>query len=262
MLASTFHSNNGQATPVVFLHGLLGSQEDWQGVLTLLQNFPQFRPLTIDLPFHGKSEHISCQDFVDLRNQLHQTLTTLVGNQSFFLVGYSLGGRVALDYTFHADNPNLLGTILEGANIGLKSDAEKHARWQNDQRWANRFRCEPTTQVLNDWYQQPVFAHLDAHKRSNLIAKRQHNQGSRIAQMLEATSLAKQQNYANLLCHCDKNLCFFIGEQDQKFRQIAAENQLPYKLIPQAGHNTHQENPKGFVGELVKQLLTNHSNPI
>ena len=43
MLASTWHSNtnDGQAVPVVFLHGLLGSQEDWQGVLTLLQNFPQ-----------------------------------------------------------------------------------------------------------------------------------------------------------------------------------------------------------------------------
>ena len=68
MLASTWHSNrnNGQATPVVFLHGLLGSQEDWQGVITLLQNFPQFRPLTIDLPFHGKSENIACQDFADL----------------------------------------------------------------------------------------------------------------------------------------------------------------------------------------------------
>ena len=37
MLAATWHSNrnNGQATPVVFLHGLLGSQEDWQGVLAL-----------------------------------------------------------------------------------------------------------------------------------------------------------------------------------------------------------------------------------
>lgn len=254
MLASTFHSNNGQATPVVFLHGLLGSQEDWQEVIALLQNFPEFRPLTIDLPFHGKSEHITCQDFADLRAQLHETLHSLIGEQPFFLVGYSLGGRMALDYTFHAKNPNLLGTILEGTNIGLKTEAEKQARWQNDQKWAVRFRNEPITQVLNDWYQQPVFAHLDANKRSHLIAKRQHNQGSRIAQMLEASSLAKQQNYADLLCNCDKKLCFFIGEQDQKFRQIAMENQLPYELIPQAGHNTHQENPKGFVEKLVNTL--------
>lgn len=256
MLASTWHSNtnDGQAVPVVFLHGLLGSQEDWQGVLTLLQNFPQFRPLTIDLPFHGKSENIACQDFADLRAQLHQTLMTLLGDTPFFLVGYSLGGRVALDYTFHVKNPHLLGTILEGTNIGLKTEAERRARWQNDQHWANRFRTEPITQVLNDWYQQPVFAHLDACKRSILIKKRQNNSGENIAQMLESTSLAKQQDYSDLLNTREKNITFFIGEKDQKFRQIALENQLVHRLIRNAGHNSHDENSLGFVKELIEQF--------
>lgn len=256
MLASTWHSNtnDGQAVPVVFLHGLLGSQEDWQGVLTLLQNFPQFRPLTIDLPFHGKSKNIACQDFADLRAQLHQTLMTLLGDTPFFLVGYSLGGRVALDYTFHVKNPHLLGTILEGTNIGLKTEAERRARWQNDQHWANRFRTEPITQVLNDWYQQPVFAHLDACKRSILIKKRQNNSGENIAQMLESTSLAKQQDYSDLLNTREKNITFFIGEKDQKFRQIALENQLVHRLIRNAGHNSHDENSLGFVKELIEQF--------
>lgn len=256
MLASTWHSNrnDGQAVPVVFLHGLLGSQGDWQGVLTLLQNFSQFRPLTIDLPFHGKSENIACQDFADLRAQLHQTLITLLGDTPFFLVGYSLGGRVALDYTFHAKNPYLLGTILEGTNIGLKTEAERKARWQNDQHWANRFRTEPITQVLNDWYQQPVFAHLDACKRSILIEQRQHNSGKNIAQMLENTSLAKQQNFADFLNTREKNITLFIGEKDQKFRQIAIENQLVHRLIRNAGHNSHDENSLGFVKELVEQF--------
>lgn len=256
MLASTWHSNrnDGQAVSVVFLHGLLGSQGDWQGVLTLLQNFPQFRPLTIDLPFHGKSENIACQDFADLRAQLHQTLITLLGDTPFFLVGYSLGGRVALDYTFHVKNPYLLGTILEGTNIGLKTEAERKARWQNDQHWANRFRTEPITQVLNDWYQQPVFTHLDACKRSILIKKRQNNSGENIAQMLESTSLAKQQDYSDLLKTREKNITFFIGEKDQKFRQIALKNQLVHRLIRNAGHNSHDENSLGFVKELIEQF--------
>ena len=256
MLAATWHSNrnNGQATPVVFLHGLLGSQEDWQGVLALLQNFPQFRPLTIDLPFHGKSKKIACQDFADLRTQLHQTLTTLLSDTPFFLVGYSLGGRVALDYTFHAQNPHLLGTILEGTNIGLKTEAECQDRWQNDQCWANRFRTEPITQVLNDWYQQPIFAHLDAYKRSILIEKRQHNSGKNIAQMLESTSLAKQQDYADLLKLREKNITFLSGEKDQKFRQLAEENQLPHRFINNAGHNSHAENAEGFVQRMVEAI--------
>ena len=159
-----------------------------------------------------------------------------------------------MDYTFHVKNPHLLGTILEGTNIGLKTEAERKARWQNDQYWANRFRTETITQVLNDWYQQPVFAHLDACKRSILIKKRQNNSGENIAQMLESTSLAKQQDYSDLLKMNDKNITVFIGEKDQKFRQIAIENQLSYILIANAGHNSHDENSLGFVKELVEQF--------
>src|SRR3712207_8779980 len=40
--------------------------------------------------------------------------------------------------------------------------------------------------------QQAVFSHLSVTQRQALIAKRQANNGNLIAQMLEATSLAKQ----------------------------------------------------------------------
>lgn len=72
--------------------------------------------------------------------------------------------------------------------------------------------------------------------------------------MLESTSLAKQQDYSDLLKTNDKNITVFIGEKDQKFRQIAIENQLSYILIANAGHNSHDENSLGFVKELVEQF--------
>lgn len=248
MLSFQWHAECG--TPMVFLHGLLGSQQDWQAVLSHLQNFPQIRPLTIDLPFHGLSEQISCADFAELRMQLHATLESTIGSQPFYLVGYSLGGRAALDYLLNSDNPNLIGTILEGTNIGLASESERQARWQNDCQWANRFRQAPIEKVLQDWYQQPVFADLSEVERKTYIANRKHNSGSQIAAMLKATSLAKQPNYAAALKQSQKNVSFFIGEHDQKFRQMALEYQLPTEIIPNAGHNTHRANPKGFVERL------------
>lgn len=252
MLAYAWHNGNGRsetATPVVFLHGLLGSQEDWAGVLSLLQNFSEILPLTLDLPFHGNNQNSTCANFAEARNLIHSTLISILGKQKFYLIGYSLGGRLALDYALNGNNLNLLGTILEGTNLGLKSETERLARWQNDQLWANRFRTEPIEQVLNDWYQQPVFAHLDKNKRSNLVKKRQHNLGANIAQMLEATSLAKQADYSPYLPH--KGITFLIGEQDHKFRLMAEENQLDYCLIKQAGHNAHLENPSDFVQKLL-----------
>ena len=79
--------------------------------------------------------------------------------------------------------------------------------------------------------------------------------------MLESTSLAKQQNFADFLNTREKNITFFIGEKDQKFRQIAIENQLSYILIANAGHNSHVENAEGFVKNLVEELIV-HKNKI
>ncbi|WP_373778439.1 2-succinyl-6-hydroxy-2,4-cyclohexadiene-1-carboxylate synthase [Glaesserella sp.] len=251
MLAYQWLAQTGQ--PVVFLHGLLGSRQDWADVLAFLQNNPQIRPLVIDLPFHGKSQNIECRNFAEIRMQLHNTLTNLLSDQPFWLVGYSLGGRIALDYALNAHNPKLCGTILEGTNIGLNSDDERQARWQNDVMWANRFRTEPLEEVLQAWYQQAVFADLSADKRSDLVKKRRHNHGYKIAQMLEATSLAKQTNYLDALKQA-KNITFVVGERDQKFRQLLSENNLPYQQISNAGHNTHWENPQVFVTWLVKQV--------
>ncbi|WP_409500810.1 2-succinyl-6-hydroxy-2,4-cyclohexadiene-1-carboxylate synthase [Mannheimia glucosida] len=258
MLSYQWHAQQG--TPVVFLHGLLGSQQDWQAVLQHLQNFPQIRPLTIDLPFHGNSKHITCTDFADLRQQLHATFESLIGSQPFYLVGYSLGGRAALDYVLNMDNPNLQGVVLEGANIGLSSENDRQIRWQNDLHWANRFRQEPIEQVLEDWYKQPVFADLTATERQHYIESRKHNRGEQIAAMLEATSLAKQPNYAKKLKQIDKNIVFFIGEKDQKFRKMASSHQLPTQLIANAGHNTHRANAKDFMEKLRLRILHSDSD--
>ena len=72
--------------------------------------------------------------------------------------------------------------------------------------------------------------------------------------MLESTSLAKQQDYAGLLKMREKNITFFIGEKDQKFRQLAEENQLPHRFIANAGHNSHAENAEGFVQRMVEAI--------
>lgn len=245
-------------TPVVFLHGLLGSQADWAETLAHLQNFPEIRPLVIDLPCHGDSRHIACDGFADFRRQLHHTLTSLLGSQPFWLVGYSLGGRLALDYSLNQASPNLLGTMLEGANIGLKTEKERHARGQNDAAWAVRFRNEPLYKVLNDWYRQPVFADLTDDKRSVLIEKRQGNSGNKIAAMLEATSLAKQSDFRGSDW---RKITFLIGERDHKFRQMAAENHLPHRIIANAGHNAHWENPQAFAAQLI-QLIRRENGSI
>lgn len=252
MLAYQWHAEKG--IPVVFLHGLLGSQQDWAAIITRLQTFPHIRPLTLDLCFHGESRAIACADFPSLRAELAETLDQLIGDQPFWLVGYSLGGRVALDFCLSQSVPNLRGAILEGANVGLATAAEKASRWQNDCRWAARFETEAIADVLADWYRQPVFADLSPCKRADMIQKRQSNHGSAIAQMLRATSLAKQPYYAEQLRGAKIPITILIGERDVKFRRLAEQCGLPYRLIDNAGHNAHFENPAQFVEQLLRLI--------
>ncbi|MCK3655133.1 2-succinyl-6-hydroxy-2,4-cyclohexadiene-1-carboxylate synthase [Pasteurellaceae bacterium Macca] len=252
MLAAQWFAKQGK--PVVFLHGLLGSRHDWATLFSHLQKKGEIRPLAIDLPFHGDSQAISCVHFDDCRALIHQTLCHYLGDESFHLVGYSLGGRLALDYYFHAPHRYLQGVLLEGANIGLSTPQERASRWQHDCAWSARFRHESMANVLEDWYQQAVFADLTPPQRQALIAQRQHQSGEKIAQMLQATSLAKQPCFAEKLATSGERVAFILGEADSKFRQMVSYYQLPYRLVPHAGHNAHWANPQAF-GEQLGQFI-------
>lgn len=95
---------------------------------------------------------------------------------------------------FHAcQHPaGLDGVIVEGGHPGLQDPDARQARLTSDRRWASRLRSEPLEAVFADWYQQPVFASLTDEQRRALIALRSRNNGPRLAEMLEATSLAVQ----------------------------------------------------------------------
>lgn len=251
MLAFKWHKSleSESSIPVVFLHGLLGSQDDWHLVIENLQKNEKIIPFTIDLPFHGKSSDIGCDDFDEACQQIHQRLTQI--SQPFWLVGYSLGGRLSLYYRLFFQNSHLKGVIVEGANIGLRDETQKTLRWKNDNQWAKRFETENIENVLQDWYQQAVFSDLSFAKKQILIEERKNNNGTKIAQMLRATSLAKQPFLLDKIkTLANSNITFLIGEKDIKFQDQAKRYDLNYRIIKNAGHNSHRENPEQFIKKL------------
>ncbi|MGR6980884.1 2-succinyl-6-hydroxy-2,4-cyclohexadiene-1-carboxylate synthase [Testudinibacter sp. P27/CKL/0425] len=244
---------------LIFLHGLLGTWQDWQPVIARL---PHFECVSLDLPWHGQEKATKVNDFDETSRYLAKKIQSAVGNAPYWLIGYSLGGRLALHYAFQTQQSlgNLKGLILEGANLGLNSETEKQARWQHDHAWAQRFATETPSAVLEDWYQQPVFADLTETQRQELIEKRSPNCGENIARMLLATSLAKQPNFTAEVRSSRLPIHYFCGEQDQKFRRMAEANQLNLTLIKQAGHNAHQANPDEFAAQLTALLTSFYAN--
>lgn len=99
----------GEGTPLVFIHGWLGSKKDWQKVRNHLEL--ENPMLFYDQRCHGDSE---CEefDFDDLAEDL-QSLIEKLNMKDPVLMGHSMGGMVALTYAVRQENYSglfLIGT--------------------------------------------------------------------------------------------------------------------------------------------------------
>lgn len=234
---------------LIFLHGFSGDSREWQPIG---ERFMACSRLYIDLPGHGDSAEISVASFRQLNEALCDTLNSY-NILSYWLIGYSLGGRVAMHFAC-SQPAGLLGLIVEGGHPGLADAAARQARLLSDGQWAQRFRVEPLVDVFNDWYQQQVFASLSGEQRQNLVALRSQNNGPALATMLEATSLAVQPDLRSALQKAPFPFHYLCGEFDSKFRALAAEVSADCHVIVDAGHNAHRESPDGVANCLARIL--------
>lgn len=227
---------------LVWLHGFLGSQREWAPFHEDFADWPQ---LAVDLPGHGGSADIRIDGFSALDELLHKTLLSY-NILNYWLVGYSLGGRVAMYHASRDKASGLRGLVVEGGNPGLADPEARKARLDADRTWARSLRERPLAEVLNDWYRQPVFSSLTGQQREELVALRQHNGAASLAAMLESTSLGAQPDLRSALRRLSVPFHYICGEQDTKFRSLAAGLDLSPYLIPAAGHNAHRDNPAAF----------------
>lgn len=249
-LAGVQHNGKPGYPWLVFLHGFSGDCREWQAVGESLRDYPR---LYLDLPGHGESASVSVAGFNDLSDLLASTLLSY-NILNYWLVGYSLGGRVAMYHACQAENIGLRGLIVEGGNPGLADPEARKARLASDQLWAQRFRERPVAEVLEAWYQQPVFRSLTDVQREALVELRSHNNPATLADMLESTSLGAQPDLHTPLHELHVPFHYICGERDEKFRAAAAGLGLSPHLIPAAGHNAHRENPAAFRACLLTLL--------
>lgn len=232
---------------IVWLHGFLGSHQEWLEISPHFSGWPQ---LLVDLPGHGGSAGVAAKDFADVDNRLRATLNSY-NILNYWLVGYSLGGRMAMYHACQPESHGLRGLVVEGSHPGLQSENEREARALGDARWAARLRDEDLPAVLNDWYRQPVFRSLNAQQRKHLVALRSQNDSRSLAQMLEATSLARQPDLREPLSQLAAPFHYLCGERDEKFRAVSKELACPVTLIPGVGHNAHRDAPAAFSSALL-----------
>ncbi|MDB6028840.1 MAG: alpha/beta hydrolase fold protein [Verrucomicrobiales bacterium] len=85
----------GSGFPLVILHGLFGSSDNWQSLSKRLAQ--QFQVYAVDLRNHGNSPHADEFNYVVMAEDLREFFATH-GISSAHLLGHSMGGKAAIQF--------------------------------------------------------------------------------------------------------------------------------------------------------------------
>lgn len=238
---------------VVLLHGFTGSAKTWNQIVAAFEE--KYRVMAIDLIGHGLTDspkdvsHYTMAEQVEL---LHDFFMQR-GLQSFTLVGYSMGGRVAIAYALKYPE-TVEQLVLESSSPGLESTSEREARVAKDGELANKIEEQGIEAFVNYWEEIPLFAtqkKLSVDDQAEVRAERLAQQPRGLANSLRGMGTGQQDSYWEQLGEFTKPVLLVTGELDEKFcdKAKAMLNLFPnyqHIVVPNAGHAIHVENPVTF----------------
>ncbi|EGQ21475.1 2-succinyl-6-hydroxy-2,4-cyclohexadiene-1-carboxylate synthase [Sporosarcina newyorkensis 2681] len=252
-----------QLPAIVLLHGFTGSTDTWRETIDIL--LTQHHVITVDLIGHGRTASPTEPERYQMNEQiedLHQLLADLHIEQPI-LLGYSMGGRVALGYAATYSD-QIAGLILESSSPGLGTEAERTTRCVADAKLAERIENEGIEKFIDFWQEIPLFhsqKKLSDEKQLAVRLERLKQQPLGLANSLRGIGTGRQPSYWDELTHFEFPVLLITGSEDEKFENIAREMKrlLPnalHETIKDAGHAIHVEKPRQFATMIKSYLKT------
>ncbi len=251
----------GKGKPLICLHGFSENLSTWESI-----DIAGYQMIQVDLIGHGKSDKpVSKQPYrwkVMIRH-LHELIQHL-GHRKYVLLGYSMGGRIALAYalTYPAEIETL---ILESASFGECGMIKRFRRRRNDSKLAENIRHQGIEWFNSYWSKQDIFA-TQAHLPQAVIDQISLRRLGNTPHALSNTLLGSGQGKIPCLKHKISRLSMPVlcinGEYDKKYKQASLEftllnSNIEHEIILGAGHNTHIERPDYFKNVIKKFLDKN-----
>lgn len=249
-----FHKISGQGAPLLILHGLFGSSDNWQQIVKNLTT--QFTVITPDLRNHGQSFWSEQFTYQAMAEDVAALLDTLQIGQEVAIVGHSMGGKVAM--LLAAQYSNLLQKLVV-VDIAPRYYAIHHqtilaalnslplAQLQSRQE-ADNFLAQTLEEIT-----------LRQFLLKNLYRKEDQSFAWRINLPVLTAQIENvgQALPAELFGQFAKPTLFIRGEQSNYIQEadqasiVSAFPKATIHTIAQAGHWVHAEKPQAFVQALV-----------
>ena len=249
--------------PILFLHGFIGNCREFHQSISLLSN--DFYCLAVDLPGHGKTQVIGGEECYKMEHTAQGLIKFIsaLGIKRCILIGYSMGGRLALYLALYF--PEYFSqVILESASPGLRTQAERDKRIQQDIKLAKELETEDFSGFITKWYNQPLFASLKNHPDfEKMLEHRLQSNPLELSKSLRNLSTGYQPSLWSKLQENVVPLLLLVGELDQKFISINTEmvslcKFAQLEIVKNCGHNIHFENATLFVETIGRFLKVNH----
>ena len=238
----------GMAPTVVFLHGFTHTGRSWQPVIAALGE--RYTSVADDIRGHGDASErvpVSLEAVID-------DVVAAAGPDRYTLVGYSMGGRIALHVALAAgDRAERL--VLIGASPGIADDAQRAARRRADEELAGEIERSSIEEFARRWAQTPVLAGLPAAALDAAHADRLRSTPAGLARALRGLGTGALPSLWDRLGSLSMQVTLVVGERDSKFQGIAGEMAAAIPtadvvIVPGAGHAVHLEAPEAIVRQL------------
>lgn len=249
----------GSGTPVTLLHGFTQSGRSWQEVISRVGG--DWMWIVPDLRGHGQTRlaaGASCS-MEGCTSDL-EALWDHLGVARTHLVGYSMGGRLALHVA--ARRPQrLLSLLTIGAHAGLDEEA-REGRRRGDEALADRIEADGLEAFVDYWSNLPMFAGVQRRGEAyvaQLRAERLQNHVAGLACSLRGMGAGVMEPVWGELSRVTAPCTFVAGQLDHGYvasarRLAAAVPDGRLEIVLRAGHAVHQERPDAFARLLSAHL--------
>lgn len=241
--------------PVIILHGLFGSSDNWQGIAKTLSD--QYRVYLIDQRNHGRSPHSS--DFT--YQAMSSDLLEFIKEHNIVkpvIIGHSMGGKTAMK--FAVQYPEMLSKLVV-IDISPRFYPVHHSRILEGLAAVNLQKITSRQEA------DAQLAHYEPHPtvRMFLLKNLYRNENGQFAWRINLPVINDQiENVGEALneVSIDTPVLFINGEKSDyiKVEDHALIKKIfpkaSFSTIPDAGHWVHAEKPEEFVSK-IKDFVSN-----
>jgi 2-succinyl-6-hydroxy-2,4-cyclohexadiene-1-carboxylate synthase len=261
----------GKGEPLVLLHGFTGSSASWDKQTAVFST--HFRTIAVDLLGHGRTGSPPDPNRYRMETAAADIIAILEkqkaegGRQKVHLLGYSMGGRLALYLA--VNYPEWFQSlILESASPGLETAVARAERQKQDNALANWIEVNGIAAFVDRWEQLPLWAsqaQLPPETRLALREQRLQNSPTGLANSLRGMGTGVQPSLWPHLNDLQLPALLITGALDKKFVEIGEQmaETIPsaqLKVVREAGHTVHLEQMVTFNHQVIQFLKQSGSN--